>query len=576
MCRRSLVLLVYLCSLLWCCHGSSSVAGAPCLPWATDNATTGKCECSVAQLKGVVQCEDTEGHQLSIRACTCLSFSEDLDAILTGNCLYTCFVPEGFGERSTNHLLSVSNLTTLNQALCSHRYNRQGFMCGECVEGHAPAVYSYTVDCVQCRDYRYNWLKYLAVAYLPLTLLYFIVLTFNISVTSGEMVAYVALCQIVTTPALVQFYYVNNAHNSVLFRWLLSLYTFWNLDILRSVYPPFCLHPDMSQLMIYSLDYIVGLYPLVLIFLTYLVVKIHDRSVVCVWLCRPVFKLLALIRRHRTDVHCSLVKGFASFFVLSYVKILDVSFHLLTPSGYTYNLTGEVIGVIKYLRSDSTVPYFGPAHLPYAVVAIFMFSTFNVLPLVFLCLYPCRCFQQCLNCTHLHHRAVHTFVDTLQGCYQHGPHDYRHFAALYLSLRVLALVLFIINDSLLFYSAASAMLMSAAIIVAIFKPYQNAHHSTCDVILLLAGSLAALCVASYVAAIFIDPLHYLQGKKGFTMHFIFLLFMVLPLYGLLLLLRFLVPSKATNYLKHKVQKLRRWRQGYSPMDEVPHRLYSDC
>ena len=420
MCGRSLVLLFCLYSMVRCCHGSS---GAPCLPWATDNTTTGECECSVPQLKGVVQCEDTEGHQLSVRACTCISYSEDLNTVLTGNCLYTCFIPSG--EESTSYQFSVSNLTSLNHALCS-RYNRQGFMCGECVEGHAPAVYSYTVDCVQCLEYRYNWLKYIAVAYLPLTVLYFIVLTLGISVTSGRMVAYVALCQVGTTPALVQFYFVNyiNDPNSVYFKWFLSLCTFWNLDILRSVYPPFCLHPDVSPLLIYSLDYVVGLYPLVLIFLTYLVVKIHDRSVVCVWLCKPVFKLVTLIRRHRTDVHSSLVKGFASFFILSYVKILNVSFQLLTPSGSTYNLTGEVTG-IKYFRSDSTVPYFGPTHLPYAVVAIFMFSTFNVLPLVFLCLYPCRCFQQCLNYTHLHHRAVHTFMDTLQGCYQHGPRDYR-------------------------------------------------------------------------------------------------------------------------------------------------------
>ena len=550
----------------------------PCLPWATDNTTTGECECSMMQLQGAVQCEDTEGHQLSVRACTCISYSEKLKTVLTGNCLYTCFTGKESGEGGTSHQLSVLNLTSLNHALCS-RYNRQGFLCGECVEGHAPAVYSYTVDCVQCLEYRYNWLKYLAVAYLPLTVLYFIVLALSISVTSGRMVAYVALCQIATTPALVQLYFVNKINGlfSAYVRWLLLLYTFWNLDILRSVYPPFCLHPDVSPLLIYSLDYVVGLYPLVLIFLTYLVVKIHDRSVVCVWLCKPVFKLVTLIRRHRTDVHSSLVKGFASFFILSYVKILNVSFQLLTPSGSIYNLTGEVTD-IKYLRSDSKVPYFGPTHLPYAVVAIFMFSTFNVLPLVFLCLYPCRCFQQCLNYTHLHHRAVHTFMDTLQGCYQHGPRDYRHFAALYLLLRVLALVLFFFNDSLLFYSAASALLMSAAIVVAIFKPYQNARHSTCDVILLLATSLAALCVASYVEGIFVDPLHYLPSRKD---HIILIsvvfLSMVLPLYGLLLVLRFLVPSKVTNYLKDKVLKLRWHSQGSTRMDEVPHRLlYTDC
>ena len=115
--------------------------------------------------------------------------------------------------------------------------------------------------------------------------------------------------------------------------------------------------------------------------------------------------------------------------------------------------------------------------------------------------------------------------------------------------------------------------MSVAILVAIFKPYQNAHHSTCDVNLLLAASLAALCVASYVEAIFLTPLHYLQGKKRYMLYAINLFAVVLPIYGMFLLL----PDKVINYLKYIVQRVHGRRQGYTPMDEVPHRLlYSDC
>ena len=119
--------------------------------------------------------------------------------------------------------------------------------------------------------------------------------------------------------------------------------------------------------------------------------------------------------------------------------------------------------------------------------------------------------------------------------------------------------------------------MSAAILVAIFKPYQNARHSTCDVILLLATSLVALCMTSYVEAVLINPLHYLRRRVDGIGYVFYLLINVLPLYGLLLLLRFLVPSKLTNYLKNKVQKLCGRRQGYALLDEVPHRLlYTDC
>lgn len=110
------------------------------------------------------------------------------------------------------------------------------------------------------------------------------------------------------TPALIQFYLVA-AKNM---KWFLSLNTVWNLAFLRPLYAPFCLHPDSSLLLVSSLDYIVGIYPLLLIFLSYMIVKLHDRSVWCVRLCKPATKLLSLIHR-KWDIRTSLVKEFHRF-----------------------------------------------------------------------------------------------------------------------------------------------------------------------------------------------------------------------------------------------------------------------
>ncbi len=33
-------------------------------------------------------------------------------------------------------------------------------MCGECVEGYGVPVYSYTLSCVECSEYRYNWMQW--------------------------------------------------------------------------------------------------------------------------------------------------------------------------------------------------------------------------------------------------------------------------------------------------------------------------------------------------------------------------------------------------------------------------------
>ena len=74
-------------------------------------------------------------------------------------------------------------------------------------------------------------------------------------------------------------------------------------------------------------------------------------------------------------------------------KILDTSLNLLTPV-QVVNMTGHVVDIMYY---DASVEFFGLEHLPYAILAICMCIIFNIIPLILLCLYPCRRFQSCLN-----------------------------------------------------------------------------------------------------------------------------------------------------------------------------------
>ena len=46
-----------------------------------------------------------------------------------------------------------------------------------------------------------------------------------------------------------------------------AVYGMWNLDFLRMVYKPFCLHPNMSIIQVMCLDFAVAVYPLLLILL---------------------------------------------------------------------------------------------------------------------------------------------------------------------------------------------------------------------------------------------------------------------------------------------------------------------
>ena len=60
----------------------------------------------------------------------------------------------------------------------------------------------------------------------------------------------------------------------------------WNLDFLRYVIPPFCISKSLTTLQAEALEYVVGVYPLLLIVVTYIFVELYDneyRMIVALW-----------------------------------------------------------------------------------------------------------------------------------------------------------------------------------------------------------------------------------------------------------------------------------------------------
>ena len=190
-------------------------------------------------------------------------------------------------------------------------------------------------------------------------------------------------------------------------------------------YNPFCLHPNMSVLQIISLDCLIAVYPLCLVCFTFLLVKLHDKFKIVQWFWKPMAWLFLCFDNH-WNASNSLIEVFGTFFLMSYVKIINTSFDILTPV-QLHNVSGQVVGLYSYY--NGLLEYFGREHIPYAVLAIFMFIIFNLIPLLLLCLYPCRCFQSCLNCCRFNSQVLRTFMDAFQGCYKFEPYDCRYWTA---------------------------------------------------------------------------------------------------------------------------------------------------
>ena len=103
------------------------------------------------------------------------------------------------------------------------------------MKGYTVSAYSYDPHCIKCEDYKYNWLKYLAAAFLPLTVFYVVVTLFSISFTSPLLsgVLFVEAGDLYLNPLTV----------------IMSFAAFFNLDFFRAYYS-FCLHPSVSAIAI--------------------------------------------------------------------------------------------------------------------------------------------------------------------------------------------------------------------------------------------------------------------------------------------------------------------------------------
>ena len=454
-----------------------------CPPWRYRRYES-ECVCGSSIPQYIIHCRQNYS-TIKLITCHCMSYSDNGDGVVVGACPFLCT------SFFYTKIYADTNLSTL----CDRdiRQNRQGQMCGKCKDNHSPSPYSYELKCADCSHYKYNWLKYLAMAYGPLTVFFFVVIMFRVNALSASMNAFIFFCQIAFCPAAMSimstFVYFSDEHpverdiNTIrIAQFMTTVYGIWNLDFFRMIYKPFCLSPQLSIIQIMCLEYAVAVYPLLLILVTYMVFKLHERFDVVQSCFKPLVWLSARFN-NQWKASNSLIEAFATFILLCYVKIINTSFDILMPV-QVRNVTGQVVGLYTYY--NGSLEYFGHDHLPYAVLAIFMFITFNVAPFLLLCLYPCRCFQSCLNSCRLNSQVLRTFMDAFQGCYKFEPYDCRYWAAFYLFLRIAALAIFAATQSGYFVVVGGIMLIPVIILFAIIRPYRKTVYNVVDIVLLLA------------------------------------------------------------------------------------------
>ena len=382
---------------------SEDTGNGSCPTWLY-RSDEGKCVCGSTPLN-VILCNNIS-QEVSIQDTFCLtSYGNGNNDAVAGRCLYAHCQP-----KSVINLYDEvdKNISRQDQKLCGY-LNREGRLCGKCRQDYYVSAYSYDLKCYKCSSGLLgNIILYLTVAYLPLTVFLAIVVIFHVSFSAPHLHAVIYLCQCYSMPTLMRVLTHDNrctAGPSIYLKIEASLYGIWNLDFFRTLIPPICLPLNTMQMI--ALDYLVAVYPLLVLVCVYVLVRAHDRGcrlVVQLW--RPFLSCFARMRQ-QFSARYSIIDAFATFIILSYIKFISISGDLLIPT-QIFNINGTHVGYFMYY--DATVEFMGTQHLPYFILAIAVTIAVASFPLLLL-LYPMKWFQAVLNKFQLNCLGLRMFME---------------------------------------------------------------------------------------------------------------------------------------------------------------------
>ena len=458
------------------CHG----------PWMYQHNETSECKCG-STLNGKVQC-NMNTSTLMVDICVCMTYNPATNRTVAGYCLYSCIYNI---EHPTYQLPMIRD--DFNNLTCGI-WKRDGPLCSQCIQDHGIQLYSYYMDCVKCTGFQVRELfVFFAVTLLPPTVLCIVVTLFHLNVLRPPWSVFVLMAQILSAPfvtltTLTHAKLHNYTKETLLFSPLATLYGPWNLDFFRAFYGSLCVSPHITQLQSAAIEGCIGLYPLTLLSMLYLAVKLRDRGspfVTKVW--KP-FNFLLSRFRSRLNLKSSLIDTFATFFLLSYMKLgyYAFLFSLLLDFGVQTGLMYGLTLSTTILLRDTLVHLIVYMQIPTLLISLMVL----VVPIILLFIYPYCWFQRCLNRFLLRSLALNAFVDAFQGCFKNGTngtHDCRYFSALQLLLRLLMPLIFSTAKDYNTFSFSCSLLLSIYIAsFVIMQPYKDAMYNKTDIPMLVA------------------------------------------------------------------------------------------
>ena len=344
------------------------------------------------------------------------------------------------------YTLMPNDSRDLNETVCAPN-NRQGFLCEDCVHGYGPTAYS--SKCMDCRER--STLSAIAIFLIiklgPITVVFIILMIFRTNFTQGPILGYVLYCQvhIITVRQEISFYQLL-IHEQHSYDWVLQASLFLSSLCVADFSlqgGDYCISESLENMDVFFLNFVSVLFPLVLVFLTYIFIELHARNcrlMIIMW--KPFGRCFSKIRRN-WNASDNIVHAYATLFLLSFATLNDNALQILESTN-VYNSTGTVYTSVLMNRPSIHVHSF--EHICYVLIVVILMFFLGVCPTALLYIYSIKMFREKFNncCSQRIHIAFNTFVEVFQGLFKdglNGTRDYRLLPALFATLIMISTAL---------------------------------------------------------------------------------------------------------------------------------------
>ena len=468
----------------------------------------GTCHCGLLSVTGIAKCSNgveigavLERDHWAGYLSSSDQHSCDEQKFFTAQC------PPGYCQTQAITLPQNNSQQDLQDLMCSGS-NRNGTLCGDCLEGKGIAVNFNGIRpvCVSCEEglSKVGILVWILSEWVPMLAFMFVLMLFNIDLVSGKFNSFLLFAQLLAFSTIRGNTELGPVHNAFV-RIYRFLYGMWNLDFFGVLLPPYCLapHAHLTLLQTLLLHYSIGLFPLT-VAITLTVLERSAEKWIC---CHRVDQCLRRMRRWKAKYSdgMSYDRALPAFVILGFSRFLVSSSYILVHQ----NIKGDDGEGRMVVWWQGTVPYGSIQHIAYFIPAIiillvfvllpsFLLLTLPIVPQLFgrllIAVPPLRKLQRMQTfCSNVYtDRWVYHFVNVLQGCYQER---FRSFSSLYLFHRIVHLLVAMFiprtEDAL---RTQVFLTVALLLLIATCQPYNSHRLNTLDAAIL--GNLALILILS--------------------------------------------------------------------------------